>query len=409
MADADRKGYVYLIVNDQIMGRVKIGYTMREPIDRAYELVSTGTTGTFVVIYQALVVNPRDVETEVHRRLASHNRGLEWFEVCPNLAKQAILSCVDAVLYEETVAKWHPSQPEPHSWARTVLQEARIAAEEVARKQEEAEEEARRLAEEERIRKAKVDEEARKQAELAEHQRLAEEAARAAAEAEREEERKRREAIEAETRRQRDERLNQIVLRTCGVIAAAFVIGAWVYAVAGPYSQAEITRRQTSVEKAEEQADLFEADLARNRWEAARLDSLLNELPAARAKRNSDLESARAAVVNAEDKLRKKQEWLRELAIVGPRDLRRSDELWGGAAAMDELRKQLRDAKDMVRKATVAIDALSEDERRVKDLLRRANTSVAEVEKRVTQQMQAVKSVQRHLSDALRHNKQWTW
>ena len=64
------QGRVYLIVQDLVPARIKIGYTNRDPLERAQELKGTGGQGTFVVIYSALVENPYLVEQEVHRRLA---------------------------------------------------------------------------------------------------------------------------------------------------------------------------------------------------------------------------------------------------------------------------------------------------------------------------------------------------
>jgi hypothetical protein len=160
------RGWVYLIVNDLIPNRVKIGFTKRDPIERASELISTGTTGTFVVIYEALVFQPYQVEQEVHRRFAELNRGLEWFEVCPNRAKEEILTVAGSVLHENTSPRWHPSQPVPSQHARELLNEAKKAAEK-----------ARQVEAEARAKKAREDEEARLAAEAAEtaRQRKAEE------------------------------------------------------------------------------------------------------------------------------------------------------------------------------------------------------------------------------------------
>lgn len=185
------QGWVYLIVNDLIPDRVKIGFTKRDPIDRAYELISTGTTGTFVVIYQALVDEPFRIEQAVHRRFADMNRGLEWFEVCPNLAKEEIRTVARQVLYENTAPRWHPSQPVPSQRTRELLDEARKAAE-AARRAEEAdrarraeqEAAARLAAEAVRIQRAREAEQERQRRER-EHQKIrAEEQARLAAEAE---------------------------------------------------------------------------------------------------------------------------------------------------------------------------------------------------------------------------------
>ena len=47
---ADRKGYVYIAVNDAIPGKVKIGYTTKEPTERLKELSSpTGVPGKYTL------------------------------------------------------------------------------------------------------------------------------------------------------------------------------------------------------------------------------------------------------------------------------------------------------------------------------------------------------------------------
>lgn len=175
------RGSVYLIVNDLIRGRVKIGYTTRDPIERAAELVTTGTTGTFVVIYEAMVRNPYAVEQAVHRRLKKHNCGLEWFEVCPNQAKEEIWGVAGEVLYENTMPRWHRSQPEPSNETKELLREARQAADEKRRREEEEVRRARLAAEETRIKQAKEAAEAQRLADEEEYRRRAEQQAREAA------------------------------------------------------------------------------------------------------------------------------------------------------------------------------------------------------------------------------------
>jgi hypothetical protein len=166
-------GWVYIIVNDLIPSRVKIGYTERDPIVRAAELVTTGTTGTFVVIYHALVDYPYDVERRVHKQLAAWNVGLEWFAICPNRAKETILSVAGTVHHEITRPRWPASQTEPREETKVLLEEARQAAEEQRRRLEAA-----RIAEEqerlraETLRQQQEEEAARQLAErLAEQER----------------------------------------------------------------------------------------------------------------------------------------------------------------------------------------------------------------------------------------------
>jgi hypothetical protein len=198
------RGWVYIVVNDLCHSRFKIGMTDRDPIERAKEFVATGTTGTFVVLYHALVDNPYGVEQQVHRRLWQYNKEREWFEVCPDLAVQEIRAVAGAGLYlEVTEPRWHGSQPEPSDATKELLSEARERAE--AQRAERARLEAE--AERERL---------RQEAEaLAEQRRREEQAAREQRQRDWEEasrrQRQEREEAEAQERERREnERTQQL-------------------------------------------------------------------------------------------------------------------------------------------------------------------------------------------------------
>lgn len=263
------KGSVYLIVNDLIQSRVKIGYTTRDPIERASELVTTGTTGTFVVIYQALVLNPYAVEQEVHRRLRDRNRGLEWFEVCPNRVKELIHEVAGEVLYEDTTPRWHRSQPEPSNETKQLLREAKQAADERRRLEEEAAQRERLAAEQARIEAARALAEQQRIAEEEEYRRLAEEQARTAAIEE--EKRRAHEAVEERKRRQQElieenrrraqaerarlmaeaKRLNEVAWQNCvwfGTrISPWILLATCLYLAFGPYSPRQMQRQESAV------------------------------------------------------------------------------------------------------------------------------------------------------------------
>jgi len=134
----EQRGWVYLILNDDTPGKIKIGYSTKDPVDRALELVSTGTTGTFVVIYHALVADPFAVEQEVHKRLrlAGIDWEREWYSVCPDRAKEEIRAVAGVVFYEDTTVRWHRSQRQPKEYTLELLAEAKAATEERRRRQE---------------------------------------------------------------------------------------------------------------------------------------------------------------------------------------------------------------------------------------------------------------------------------
>jgi hypothetical protein len=243
-SNTDAKGWVYLIVNDLIPTRVKVGYTMRFPIDRAQELVTTGTTGTFVVIYQALVHSPYRVEQEVHKRLASTNRGLEWFEVCPNRAKEEIISVAGGVLYEDTKPCWPRSQPEPSERTKELLHEAKKAADELRRLKWQAEEAARAATEERLRREAAETERLRRLKQLEDDRKRAEEAERLARQQEqerlKEEDRQRRLAEKKKQQALQAQRLIRNTKLGLGVTAAVFAACGLLYLAIGPFSPKHI-------------------------------------------------------------------------------------------------------------------------------------------------------------------------
>ena len=147
--DPNVRGHVYLIVNDQNPRRLKVGFTLKDPLSRARDLVSTGTNGTFVVIYQALVNGPKSVEDDVHERLSDHRREGEWFEIDADTAVTTIRRCAGAIHYESNEARWPSTQADPQPFVMEMVAEARRAAD-ARREQEALAREASRLEDERR-------------------------------------------------------------------------------------------------------------------------------------------------------------------------------------------------------------------------------------------------------------------
>jgi T5orf172 domain len=65
------RGWVYVIANQALPGLLKIGFSTKDPALRALELDSTGVPHPYVVVYDALVREPRDIEQRVHTELKS--------------------------------------------------------------------------------------------------------------------------------------------------------------------------------------------------------------------------------------------------------------------------------------------------------------------------------------------------
>jgi hypothetical protein len=68
------RGYVYVMTSKSFPGLAKVGYSLKEPTLRATELSSTGVPHPFVVAYDVLVFNPKEVEQAVHRKFRGEGR-----------------------------------------------------------------------------------------------------------------------------------------------------------------------------------------------------------------------------------------------------------------------------------------------------------------------------------------------
>jgi hypothetical protein len=73
------KGWVYIITNRAMPGLVKVGYSDRDPENRANELNSTASPHPHVVEFAVLVDEPKQIEQATHRCLSDYHEGKEWF------------------------------------------------------------------------------------------------------------------------------------------------------------------------------------------------------------------------------------------------------------------------------------------------------------------------------------------
>ena len=97
------KGWVYVITNESLPGLVKIGFTLKDPAQRAAELGSTGVPAKYEVAYEILVNNPRDLENRAHRRLDEFREGKEWFRCT---IEQAVI-CIKEITQEDFLLESH--------------------------------------------------------------------------------------------------------------------------------------------------------------------------------------------------------------------------------------------------------------------------------------------------------------
>lgn len=144
------KGYVYVISNKAMPDLCKVGYTMKDPQERAEELNSTGVPHPYEVDYEILVDDPYTLEQKCHESLARYKEGKEWFKCSVALCVDAIRACNNSQIYHEAFLK----------------KEREIECERIQREREAQsakENEEAKIREEERKAQARIDEELRQQ------------------------------------------------------------------------------------------------------------------------------------------------------------------------------------------------------------------------------------------------------
>ncbi|RSS58002.1 hypothetical protein EF912_12235 [Streptomyces sp. WAC07061] len=102
-------GFVYVMHNAAMQDLVKIGFTTKLPEERAYELSKpTGVPLPFDVAFRALAMRWREVERQVHRRLADHRVSRkEFFRISVDEAVEAVRETALAV---NGIDAWEPAR-----------------------------------------------------------------------------------------------------------------------------------------------------------------------------------------------------------------------------------------------------------------------------------------------------------
>ena len=110
------RGWVYVLTNKAMPGLVKVGYSTKDPSLRALELEGTGLPHAFEVAYDVLVIEPRDVEQQVHQDLKVHHAAKEFFRIDLDKAIQSIRAVISSqgktILHE---ARLEHSAAEPRN------------------------------------------------------------------------------------------------------------------------------------------------------------------------------------------------------------------------------------------------------------------------------------------------------
>jgi hypothetical protein len=94
------RGWVYVIANKAMPDLVKVGYSTKDPILRAQDFDGTGIPHSYEVVYDALVLGPREVEQKAHKALANFREAKEWFRCSADVAVRAIKQSAEKILQE---------------------------------------------------------------------------------------------------------------------------------------------------------------------------------------------------------------------------------------------------------------------------------------------------------------------
>lgn len=81
-----KKGWIYAAENNNIPGRLKLGYTQKHPFERARTLKTAGVIGTFSIVKAYQVVDCITAEAKVHSILEDVRADGEFFWVTPDAA-----------------------------------------------------------------------------------------------------------------------------------------------------------------------------------------------------------------------------------------------------------------------------------------------------------------------------------
>jgi DNA-binding protein H-NS len=100
------RGWVYIISNKSMPGLVKVGYSTKDPEERAKELDHTGTPHPYVVEYDILIEGElHQVEQHIHHNLSPYYEGKEWFRCTPEQAVIAIRQVAKEIAIAESFKK----------------------------------------------------------------------------------------------------------------------------------------------------------------------------------------------------------------------------------------------------------------------------------------------------------------
>ena len=126
------KGWVYVISNRGMPDIVKVGFSTKDPELRAAELNHTGSPHPYLVEYELLIDEPRDIEQRVHLELRQKHEAKEWFRCSAEHAVAAIKTIAGSSGMHETYKRLDRVKAEQILSAEAAARESHRSAQLVA-------------------------------------------------------------------------------------------------------------------------------------------------------------------------------------------------------------------------------------------------------------------------------------
>jgi hypothetical protein len=99
------RGWVYVFTTESMLGLLKVGYSLKDPILRARELENAGLPHPYVVEYEVFVCEPLEIEQCTHKELKDFREAKEWFRCSIGEAISAIRKVIGSgeILLEKII------------------------------------------------------------------------------------------------------------------------------------------------------------------------------------------------------------------------------------------------------------------------------------------------------------------
>ena len=100
------RGWVYIITIKSMPGLIKVGYSLKDPVLRANELDNNGSPHSYIIQYEVLVYEPREIEQRVHFALSDFRETKGWFRCSLSESVTAIRKIIgDGKILLETIGE----------------------------------------------------------------------------------------------------------------------------------------------------------------------------------------------------------------------------------------------------------------------------------------------------------------